>query len=293
MVESSVEVSGVLGVDESRASEVSDYRSLRQTAQRANVPYQSFVKITEPDIARFLRDHKPDQIWVIGLSQLMPKHLIEIAPQGGVGFHPTMLPEGRGRAPVAWTILLGARAAVSLFHLTDEPDAGDLIAQREVPVLPEDYSEDLIARTNDVLKQVVADLAPVLRAGSLPAAPQDHTTATYYRKRTPEDGLIDWSQSTDQVYRLIRAAGRPYPGAFTFADGAKLTIWRATPADPDATPADIDQPVPGTVLDVDARRGILIATDDGAVWVTESQLDRTSMGLAGVAVGTVLGDEGQ
>ncbi len=289
LVESGVEVTGVLGVDEARAAKIFDYRSLRETAQRANVPYQSFVKVTEPGVEAFLRDHRPDQLWVIGLSQLMPQRLIEIAPRGGVGFHPTMLPEGRGRAPVAWTILLGARAAVSLFRLTDEPDAGDLIAQREVPVLSDDYSQDLIDRTNEVFKEVVAELAPKIIATALPATPQDHAKATYYEKRTPEDGLIDWFRSTDQVYRLIRAAGRPYPGAFTFAEGAKLTIWRATPADPDSVPAKNDQPEQGTVIEVDADRGVLIATGDAALWVTELQRDEASTPDAHFAIGTVWG----
>ena len=104
--------------------------------------------------------------------------LLSRARHGAVGFHPTLLPAGRGRAPVAWTILRGARAAVSLFHISDEADAGDLIVQREVPVLPDDYSEDLIARTNRELHRVVLDLAPRIRAGDLPRSSQDHARAT-------------------------------------------------------------------------------------------------------------------
>ena len=287
LVEFGVEMSGVLGVDESRASAISDYRSMREAAHLAHVPYQSFVKVTEPGVEAFLRDHKPDQLWVIGLSQLMPQHLIELAPHGAIGFHPTMLPEGRGRAPVAWTILRGARAAVSLFHLAGEPDAGNLIAQRAVPVLPDDYSEDLIARTNEVFKEVIAELAPKIISGMMPATPQDRAKATYYERRTPQDGLIDWSRSTDQVYRLIRAAGRPYPGAFTYSGGTKLTIWRATTADTDATPTTGDQPAPGTVLEVNTNRGVLIATGDGAIWATETQHENRSVSPTNFAAGAV------
>ncbi len=227
LVESGVEVTGVLGVDESRASAISDYASLRKTAGDAGLAFQSFESVTEPDVATFLRAHPHDLIWVIGLSQMMPQSLIDMARSGGVGFHPTMLPEGRGRAPVAWTILRGARAACSLFFLTDEPDAGDIIAQQEVVVRPDDYSEDLIARTNVTLKKLVCGLAPGIIAGEVPRTPQDHASATYYEKRTPEDGLIHWSESTDQIHRLVRAAGRPYPGAFSWLNRDKVTIWRA------------------------------------------------------------------
>ena len=269
LIRGGVEVTGALGVDESRAERIADYRSLRAPATGAGIPFHSFVKVTEPGVEEFLRAHTPDLLWVIGLSQLVPDRLIKIAKNGGVGFHPTMLPEGRGRAPVAWTILLGARAAANLFFLTEQPDAGDIIIQREVPVLPDDYSEDLIHRTNLVLAEAVLELGPAIRSGRLPRTPQDHSKATYYPKRTPMDGGIDWSASTDQVYRLIRAAGRPYPGAFTAGSGRKLTVWRARPAYAD----DPHGGRSGQVLAVDANRGVLVATSDGAIWMTEVEVE--------------------
>ncbi|MCH7873509.1 MAG: hypothetical protein IID33_17565, partial [Planctomycetes bacterium] len=81
--------------------------------------------------------------------------------------------------------------------------------------------------TIEVLHEVILELAPAIKSGTLTRTPQDHAQATYYPKRTPADGLIDWSKSTDDVYRLIRAAGRPYPGAFSFLPDTKVTIWRA------------------------------------------------------------------
>ena len=71
---------------------------------------------------------------------------------------------------------------------------------------------DLIARTNSALREVILALGARIRSGDLPRMPQDHSRATYWPKRTPADGLIDWGASTDTIYRLIRAAGRPYPG---------------------------------------------------------------------------------
>jgi len=166
---------------------------------------------------------------VVGISQLVPAELRAVARIGAVGFHPTLLPEGRGRAPVAWTILLNRPAAVNLFFLTDEADAGDLIVQRPVPVLPEDYAGDLIARTNAVLEDVMAEFAPAFASGQVPRIPQDHARATYYARRRPEDGRIDWNQSAGKIYTLVRATSRPYPGAFTFVDGRKVIVWRARP----------------------------------------------------------------
>jgi methionyl-tRNA formyltransferase len=264
LIRAGVDVTGVLGVDESRAEAVSDYRALRPLAEGAGIPFRSFIKVSEPELESFLLARRPDLIWVIGLSQLVPDSLINIASGGGVGFHPTMLPEGRGRAPVAWTILLGARAAANLFYLTDEPDAGDIIMQREVPVLPDDYSEELIQRTNEVLAEGILELGSRIKAGNLPRVPQDNSKATYYAKRTPADGLIDWTATTDKIYRLIRAAGRPYPGAFTHVGDRKLTVWRARPSDDTASDAP-----PGYVSAIDLDEGVLIATGNGGIWMTK------------------------
>ncbi len=281
-----VEIVAVLGVDESQADRMSDYRSLRSLATVAGIPFRSFVKVSEPGVAEFLRAGAPDIIFVIGLSQLVPDALVSIAPHGGVGFHPTMLPEGRGRAPVAWTILKGARAAVNLFFLCAQPDAGDIIVQREVQVLGNDYAEDLIHRTNLVLRDVVVELSPLLTSGELPRTPQDHSKATYYPKRTPADGLIDFSATTDAVYRLIRAAGRPYPGAFTFCAGRKLIVWRGRPAESQ----DVAGPgEPGRILVADENRTVLVATGDGGIWMTEIELERIDRPEEYLRVGAKLG----
>ena len=85
LIRGGVEVTGVLGVDESRAEQISDYRSLRKAAEAANIPFHSFVKVSEPGVEQFLRAHAPDLLWVIGLSQMVPEHLIRVARVGGVG----------------------------------------------------------------------------------------------------------------------------------------------------------------------------------------------------------------
>lgn len=286
LIEARVDVCCVLGVAPERGRSIADYRDLGPTAKQASMPYLSFGKVSEPQVRAFLCEHQPDMLWVIGLSQLVPQQLIAIAPKGGVGFHPTMLPEGRGRAPVAWTILRGLRAAANLFYLVETPDAGDIIAQREVPVLPDDYSEDLIARTNETLRRMVLDLGPRLKSGNLPRVPQDHTKATYLEKRTPQDGRIEWTRPTDAIYRLIRAAGRPYPGAFSYLGDRKVVVWKASPIQrPDRTEPNDSS---GEVLALDDRRRPIIATTDGALVLTEAAFDDGSSALEALTPGARL-----
>jgi len=271
----------VCGLHPRHAEAVSDYHDLGPPAREAGIPYVAFDKVTEPAVRALIERTAPDWLLVIGLSQLVPGGLRALARRGSIGFHPTMLPEGRGRAPVAWTILLGRPAAANLFFLTDEPDAGDIIAQRPVEVRPDDYAADLIARTNVVLEDMVAELCPALASGQVPRRPQDHARATWYPRRRPEDGLIDWTRPNEEIYRLVRAVSRPYPGAFTFAGGRKLIVWRALPQGVGA-----DRSAPGTVLGALEGRP-LVRTGDGALLLTEWAWPESPAGdlVAGMVLG--------
>lgn len=282
-----VNVCAVLGLDESHAAGVSDYRSLRELATQAGVPFLSFHRIADPAVLAFVREHRPDLLFVVGLSQLAPPELIALAPRGAIGFHPTPLPQGRGRAPVAWTILLNQPAAANLFFLSDEADAGDIIVQRPVEVRPDDYAQDLIDRTNVVLEAAVVELADALRSGNLPRQPQDPAQATWYARRTPQDGRIDFSQSVASVHRLVRATSRPYPGAFTHDRGQKVIVWRAEPH------AALDHfGTVGQVVRVEESRGALVQCGDGLLWLTQTAgEDGRPRVAADFRVGVRLGEE--
>lgn len=269
LIRGGLDVAGVLGLAPEHAADVSDYVDLRPIAEQAGIPYMPFRKVRDPEVTAFIRQCRPDWLFVIGLSQLVPAELCDLAPAGAVGFHPTPLPKGRGRAPVAWTILLDQPAAANLFFLSDEPDAGDIIEQRPVPVYPDDYARDLIDRTNDVLEAMVVDLCPAFASGRVPRSPQDHSQATHYERRRPEDGLIDWRQPTDAVYRLVRAVSRPYPGAFTHVAGTRLIIWRARPVE-----APFPDAPPGTVVGRHEDHPV-VRTGDGCLALTETEIPST------------------
>ena len=180
LIRGGVEITAVLGVDESQADKISDYRSLRSLAADANIPFLSFVKVSESRVEELLRERAPDMIWVIGLSQLVPESLIKIAPHGGIGFHPTMLPEGRGRAPVAWTILKGARAAVNLFFLASEPDAGDIIVQEKEGVLKGDSAFSLFYRCCLRAGKLLPKVVDEIEDGTVTSYGQDLTKKSYF-----------------------------------------------------------------------------------------------------------------
>lgn len=167
----------------------------------------------------------PDLTLVIGWSQVCRRPFRDVARKGTVGFHPAALPHFRGRAVIPWTILRGEeRTGSTLFWLDDGIDSGPILLQRLFSVEADETARSLYAKHTANLAGMVVEAAALVETDSAPRTQQDHDQASYCAKRTPEDGLIDWQQPAAAVLRLIRAAGDPYPGTFTWRNGEKIRI---------------------------------------------------------------------
>jgi methionyl-tRNA formyltransferase len=171
---------------------------------------------------------RPDLILVIGWYHMVPHSLRELAPRGCVGIHGSLLPRYRGGAPLVWAMIHGEReAGVSLFHLADGVDDGDVVAQRSFPIGPDDSIREALARATAASVELVEKYVPLLLNGTAPRTPQDHSGATHFPQRSPEDGRIDWTWSAARIRDFVRAQTRPYPGAFTEIGGKRVTLWDA------------------------------------------------------------------
>jgi methionyl-tRNA formyltransferase len=244
--------------DESR-SDASGYADMRPIAQEHGLELVTTANVNDEALVARVRGLAPVLIYVIGWSQLVKKPLLELPEQGCVGIHPTRLPEGRGRAPIPWTILKGLRQTAStMFGLTEGVDEGDVIGRVEVDVDPREDATSLYAKHRDAHVELVRTHTGPLLDGSASRTPQDDAAASYWPKRDPEDGRIDWTRPADEVDRLVRAVTHPFPGAFTDLPGGRETIWRAEPA-PGV------QAAPGTWLRKDGET--LVACGAGALRV--------------------------
>ena len=257
-------IAGVLGLAESASAGVSDYASLAGRCQAASIPYFAFTKINTPEVLEQLRAWQPDVFFVVGLSQLVSDELMRAARLGCVGFHPTRLPEGRGRAPVAWLTHDARDGAASFFVLENEPDAGAIFVQEPFRVPEGAYSGEVIAIVRTAIGRALDRWLPQLLAGEWNPVPQDESRASWWGKRAAEDGLITWTRSAEEIARLVRTASRPYPGAYTYYRDAKLVIWRARVSD---LPL---RGVTGRILQI--REGqLLVQTGDGLLLVEEHE----------------------
>lgn len=264
LIRHGADVGGVLALANSASAGVSDYADLTVRCAAANIPCREFTKINTPEVLEQLREWSPDVFFVVGLSQLVSRELIATARLGCVGFHPTQLPEGRGRAPVAWLTHDGRDGAATFFVLEDEADAGAIFVQEPFAVAADAYAGDVIESVRAAIDGALDRWLPRLLAGEWDPVPQDETRASWWGKRGPDDGLIDWNAPARAIVRLVRTASRPYPGAYTYYRGRKVILWRAR---------ETDLPfrgVVGRVLQV--RDGeVLVQTGDGLLLIAESE----------------------
>jgi methionyl-tRNA formyltransferase len=231
LVRHGADVAGVLGLAESESRLVSGYARMDEVAARAGIPYRDFAKLNAPEIVEQLEAWAPDVLFVVGISQMAGESVMRTARLGCVGFHPTRLPKGRGRAPIAWIVLDGVPAAATYFQLTDQPDAGGIFVQEPVEVGTDDDAAEVIRKIEDAADVALDRWLPSLLAGRWEPVAQDDAEATFYAIRRPNDGLIRWSDPARDIHRLVRASAHPHPGAFTFLQGRRLIVWRASVVD--------------------------------------------------------------
>jgi methionyl-tRNA formyltransferase len=258
-------VVGVLGLDSQHARNVAGYRDLSLPTHDAGVEYRSFDRVNTPLVEEVVRSWRPDLVFVVGLSQIVRPQLIAIATIGCVGFHPTRLPYGRGQAPMAWLILDRGPAAATFFVIDEGVDSGAILHQEPIAVSEEDSATELEAQVGEAIDRGLDKWLPDLLSGQAIARPQDESSATYFGRRRDEDGLIDWTASAEDIDRLVRAATRPYPGAYTYFRGQRLRIW--------ATERDVTvryRGVVGRVLDRRRNDGaLLVQAGDVPLWMVD------------------------
>jgi len=220
---------------------------------------------------RAIEDHDIDVLLVMGWPELLEPDLLDAPNKGSVGRHLSLLPERRGRAPVAWALIHGLeRTGVSLFWLEEGVDSGPIVGQREVPIEPDDHAQDLHSRCTEAsIALLNEEVLPAFRAGDVEETEQDMSKATYTHPRRPDMGIVDWTDSAWLVHNFIRGQSHPYPGAFTYHQMDKVTMWYSEVADETGTRA-----APGTVLDVrDDGSQILVQCGEGTVDVEVEYVD--------------------
>lgn len=248
-----------------------------------------------PAFVELIRSLAPDLILSFYYREILSPELLRIPRLGAINLHGSLLPKYRGRSPVNWVLVNGEKeTGVTLHYMVETADAGDIIAQRAVPIGMDDTALSLFRKITAAAAQLFRETYPLIKSGRAPRIPQDASQATKFGGRRPEDGKIAWEAPALSIYNLIRAVTHPYPGAFTFHHGRKLYIWSGAI---DRQLSMVNSAHPGTVEAVEKGKGMVISTGDGALLVTRVQFEGEKEMPAdelserhGLAVGARLGE---
>ena len=202
-----------------------------------------------------------DLLFSFYYRHMLSPALLASARRGAFNMHGSLLPKYRGRVPVNWAILHGERETGATLHeMVAKPDAGRIVDQMAVPILPDDLAVDVFRKVTEAAGKVLERSLPRLIDGTATLTPQDLARGSYFGARLPEDGRIDPSRGARAIHDLVRAVAPPYPGAFLDIDGGRLRILRTRVLEGEAGAAP-----PGLLCE--GGRLLLVAGDGGRLEV--------------------------
>jgi methionyl-tRNA formyltransferase len=234
-------------------------------AREKGIPIFTPANVNTPEWREKIAALAPDLILSVYYRNMIGGIILAVPPLGAWNMHGSLLPRYRGRAPINWAVLHGeSRIGMTLHRMVKSADAGAVVDQEGVAIDPRDTAEQAFRKVLPCARTVLARQIDALLAGTARETPQDDTQATYFGGRKPEDGRIDWTQTSGQIFNLIRAVTDPYPGAFTDVAGVRLMVWWA---ETDSPAARGRSGRPGEVLSVTP---LVVATGDGALELTKT-----------------------
>jgi methionyl-tRNA formyltransferase len=227
-----------------------------------------------PDAALLARVEElaPEFLFSFYYRHMLPPAFLAAAKRGAFNMHGSLLPRYRGRVPVNWAILRGERETGATLHeMVGKPDAGRIVDQLAVPILPDDLALDVFRKVVVAAEIVLHRSLSRLLDGTTTLKPQDLAAGSYFGGRKPEDGRIDWRQGARAIHDLVRAVAPPYPGAFTDVRGARVRVLRTLVTDERRNPAP-------PVLCLDADRILARCADGGELYLIECELEGVRLG---------------
>ena len=273
--------------DLAKKESVSGYYDLRLPLKSLNIPCANVDKYSlmsnhDRDIIGSLNI---DLILCMGWQRLLPEWLLNSLKIGAFGMHGSNkpLPHGRGRSPLNWALIQNKTLFFTyLFKYNCGVDDGPIVGMQKFDITPWDNCHTLHLKNTLSMIKLCEQYIPKILENSVMFQPQLDDGVSYYPKRTADDGVIYWNDSTINIYNLIRAVTSPFPGAFTFLNGdrsSKVIIWDGIPFD---SRLEWGASSSGEILEVFYDKSFIIKTGDTTILVTKYEgikLSKNNIGM--------------
>ncbi|MCU7939161.1 MAG: bifunctional UDP-4-amino-4-deoxy-L-arabinose formyltransferase/UDP-glucuronic acid oxidase ArnA [gamma proteobacterium symbiont of Bathyaustriella thionipta] len=264
------------------------FDSVAKLAAVNNIPVFAPDDVNHPLWVEQIKAMQPEVIFSFYYRKLLSQSVLDIAPMGGMNLHGSLLPRYRGRAPINWVLVNGeTEAGVTLHQMTAQPDAGDIIAQERLNISNDDTALTLNYKLCELSESLFNKTLPEIKERKINKIPQQDSLATYYGKRCPADGEINWNGSASQAYNMVRAVTQPYPGAFTYTGDRKIIIWSANVIEQTAevAPGTITSYEPLTIACKEGQLQINFGQSEDGLYLNGTQLAQSMSLINGMRLG--------
>lgn len=212
--------------------------------------------------SKFLVDKQVDIILSINYLFLIELDIVDFPLKYCINIHGSLLPKYRGRTPHVWSIINNEKQTGVTAHIIDKNcDTGAIVKQERIEISADDTGATLLEKFTPVYLKMITDLLQEVEADEIIANDQNETKATYFNKRTPDDGEIDWNWQKERIRNWVRAQANPYPGAFTLVNNQRVIIDKIIYSE-----AGFKQDLPnGMIIETNP---VLVKTQNGVVELT-------------------------
>ncbi|MBT8328446.1 MAG: methionyl-tRNA formyltransferase [Desulfofustis sp.] len=219
--------------------------------------------LKKAEAVNWVRNLKPDLLVLGFVTAFVPLEMIELATHGGINYHPSLLPKFRGGSAINWAIINGETETGVTIHFIDEGvDTGPILLQEKVDITSDDTVKSVyFGKLYPLGIRMIAEAVRLIREGKATPTDQDESLASFQPVISTSDTVVDWTQSTETIFNLIRGSN-PSPGAVTRLGDQTCAFYDATPSD--------QQGEPGTVIEI-APDAFTVATGDGAITISSAK----------------------
>jgi len=229
----------------------------------------------------FIKNYNVDIIASVNYLFLIEEDIIAHANKLTFNIHGSLLPKYRGRTPHVWAIINGETSAGITAHVIDAScDTGKIIHQIEVPIKPNDTGAIMLEKYAEAYYPLIKRVLYDLDNNQLKLTAQNENQATYFGKRTPDDGEINWNWNAEVIRNWVRAQAKPYPGAFTYLNNKKIIIDKVSETNLETTNVHTN----GEILQIDPA--ITVKVENGAVSLDVIRTENCTF-----TIGNILGNE--
>ena len=256
---------------------------VKKLATEHEIPVLQPEKLSGSSEMQQIVEMEPDLLITAAYGQYVPTKLLNTPTYRAINVHASLLPKYRGAAPIHYAVLKGDDVTgVTIMYMEKVMDAGDIIAQREIPITKEDDTGTLFEKLSLLGRDLLMDTLPKIFARENASIKQDESKVSFSPMISKEQEKIDWEQTAKEIYNLIRAL-RPAPGAYTLIEETRFKVWDSEVIH-QGTSKD-----PGTIIKIDKEHLYVACGEQTVLSLKEVQpAGKKRMGIDDYLIGTDL-----